>query len=96
MTLFYRHTPYYGRLGGLSIVLNAGSDTDNSASIRDVKMLIHSSNVYPSDLSVVKMLSDSSENIVEIEADVTKCSSDVKALSFDGRDCILPWEKRLR
>lgn len=62
----------------------------------DVKMLIHKSSVFPSELSVEKMLSQRSENIVRICSEVTKCSSEVKALTFDERDCILPWEKNLR
>lgn len=73
------------------------SNSDYSTSYsKDVKLLVHKSVEFPSDLSVVKMLSHRSENIIRIYSDVTKCSSAVKALSFDERDCVLPTEKRLR
>lgn len=62
----------------------------------DVKLFIHKSTVFPSDLNLIKMLSHESENIVVIQSEVTKCSSDVRALTIDDRDCIFPSEKRLR
>lgn len=93
----FRHTQYYGRQGGLAIMMKPTHNFDYSTTYsRDVKLLIHKSIVFPSDLSTVKMLSHRSENIVRIYSDVTKCSSAVKALSFDERDCILPLEKSLR
>lgn len=62
----------------------------------DVKLFIHKSTVFPSDLNVEKMLSSESENVVVIQSEVTKCSSDVRALPIVDRDCILPSEKQLR
>lgn len=63
---------------------------------REVKLLVHKSVDFPSDLSVMEMLSHQSENSVHVQATITKCSPAVQALSFDERDCILPTEKRLR
>lgn len=68
----------------------------STAYSKGVKLLVHQSIAFPSDLSVVKMLSHQSENIVRIKSDVTKCSADVKALPYDERDCIFSWEKKLR
>lgn len=95
--LGFKHTKFYGHRGGLSIMINPKRNSVYSTSYsEDVKLLIHKSADYPSDLSLTKMLSHRDENLIRIYSDVTKCSSAVKALSFDERDCILPSEKRLR
>ncbi|KAG4077291.1 hypothetical protein HA402_009920 [Bradysia odoriphaga] len=93
----FLHTQDFGRRGGLTVMIQPTRNSIHSKSYsREVKLLVHKSIDFPSDLSVVEMLSHQSENNVHIYPSITKCSSAVQALSFDERDCILSTEKHLR
>ncbi|KAJ6643932.1 Sodium channel protein Nach, partial [Pseudolycoriella hygida] len=83
--------------GGLSLIVKPTHNFEYSTTYsRDVKLLIHKSVSYPSDLNVMKILSQQSESTIRIYSDVTRCSNEVKSLTFAERDCILPSEKTLR
>lgn len=58
-------------------------------------MLIHERGVYPSDLSIEKMISHRSETSIRIVPTQTKCAPSVQSLSPDDRECLFGAERRL-
>lgn len=61
-----------------------------------VKLLVHDNRIYPSDLSVEKMISHKSESIVSIASTRTECSKEVYDLSTNARECLFVREKKLQ
>lgn len=93
-----RSTSYPVLRGGLSVVLNpsVNSQTYSSTYSEGVKLLIHQRDMFPSDLSVEKMISHRSENILRISSTLTMCSRAVRDLAMEDRECLFMTERKLR
>lgn len=61
-----------------------------------IKLLIHSSSIYPSDLSIEEVISHRSESIVRIKSTFTMCALSVRELPTADRECIFSPEQKLR
>lgn len=84
--------------GGLSVVFSPPSNVRSYSSTysEGVKLLVHDKRIYPSDLSVEKMISHKSESIVYVAATKTECSQEVRDLSTKDRECLFVHEKKLQ
>lgn len=94
-----------GITSGLSIVLEPSKTTAKNITqlpvvdtyyTEGIKLLIHETTIYPSDLSVKRILSRKYETAIRLTATATTLSNDVKLLSADDRGCLLKNEKELR
>lgn len=70
--------------------------TYSSVFSQGVKMIIHSHAVYPTDLSVEKVLSHRAETTVRILGVITNCSTEVRSLTPTERECLFISEDSLK
>lgn len=75
---------------------SVNSQTYSSTYSEGVKLLIHQRDMFPSDLSVEKMISHRSENILRISTTLTMCSKAVRDLAMEDRECLFMTERKLR
>lgn len=75
---------------------SVNSQTYSSTYSEGVKLLIHQRDMFPSDLSVEKMISHRSENILRISSTLTMCSRAVRDLAMEDRECLFMTERKLR
>lgn len=60
-----------------------------------IKLLIHERKIYPSDLSVEKMISHRSETTIRVASTLTMCSIAVRSLGTEDRECLFQQERQL-
>lgn len=93
-----KRTRYFGYKNGLSVVLKPRVDAEANTKIfsEGIDLLIHESTVYPSDTAIDKLIPTRSETLVSVQATVTLCSNQVKALPISDRGCVFSEEYTLR
>lgn len=90
-------TKYSQMQSGLSVAFAPATNYQaySSTYSEGVKMLVHERLVYPSDLSVEKMISHRSETYIRIVPTLTMCAQSVQSLSPDDRECLFVPERQL-
>ncbi|XP_017492072.1 PREDICTED: sodium channel protein Nach [Rhagoletis zephyria] len=86
-----------GLYDGLSIILHQnGTGYDVQENSVGFKVLITENDVFPSAGSIIKFVSPKQENFLGISPIETYCSSAVKQLPIEERQCVLPHEFTLK
>lgn len=83
--------------GGLSLVLKPQIDNSKTSVYSEgIKLLVHDTKVFPSEMAFEKMISHKYETLVRLSTIITTCSNEVKELSIESRECAYEYEKKLR
>lgn len=92
-----RFTRFSQLQAGLSVALAPSTNYQaySSTYSEGIKLLIHERKIYPSDLSVEKMISHRSETTVRVASTLTMCAKSVRSLSTEDRECLFQPERQL-
>ncbi|XP_068895417.1 sodium channel protein Nach-like isoform X1 [Tenebrio molitor] len=92
------YTPFNGFNSGLKLHLDPDIQTVQYSSLHSsgLKVLVHSPWDYPGSGSIYKIVSAGRQSYLQVSASRIVCSSDIKRLSIEQRQCVYSEEVRLK